>query len=382
MKKNDHERNVKKSERLRKKVEKLLLHSDIKIGGERPWDIQVHDDAVFERVMTQGSLALGETYMDGLWDCNQLDEFFYKIFIANLNTQVLTLVDLFHFLKMWVVNVQKPSRAFQIGEQHYDIGNDLYEAMLDKRMIYSCGYWKEASSLDEAQEAKMELICRKLGLEPGMRVLDIGCGWGGIAKFAAERYGVEVVGNTVSNEQASHAKDSCKNLPVDIRMQDYRDLKGSYDRILSVGMYEHVGYKNYRSYMKVVKRCLKPDGLFLLHTIGRNSPTKNGDPWMERYIFPNSMLPSPSQTSRAYEGLFVLEDWHNFSADYDKTLMQWVDNFRKHWDTLKNKYDERFYRMWIYYLMASAGSFRSRQNQVWEIVLSPKGVHGGYQSQR
>lgn len=371
-----------KTEKYRRKVEGLLLNTDIRIGGDRPWDIQIHDDSVFERVMTQGSLGLGESYMDGLWDCEQLDEFFNKIFIARLNTRVLTIVDLFLFLKMWAVNVQKPSRAYQIGEHHYDIGNDLYQAMLDKRMIYSCGYWKNASSLDQAQEAKLDLVCRKLGLEPGMRVLDIGCGWGGTAKYAAEHYGVEVVGITVSHEQATYARNYCKDLPVDIRLQDYRDLKETYDRILSIGMYEHVGYKNYRRYMKVVKRCLKPDGLFLLHTIGRNSPVKSGDPWMERYIFPNSMLPSPSQTSSAFEGLFVLEDWHNFSAYYDKTLMCWMNNFQTHWDTLKNKYDERFYRMWKYYLLACAGTFRSRNCQVWELVLSPNGVRGGYQSLR
>jgi cyclopropane-fatty-acyl-phospholipid synthase len=254
--------------------------------------------------------------------------------------------------------------------------------MLDKRMIYSCGYWKYASTLDEAQDAKLDLICRKLDLQPGMRLLDIGCGWGGTAKFVAENYGVDVLGITVSKEQVVLGKEFCRGLPVEIRLQDYRALKGTFDRIVSIGMIEHVGYKNYTTFMNVVRRSLREDGLFLLQTIGGNQRVSGCDPWIERYIFPNSMLPSPGQLSAAIEGLFVLEDWHSFGTDYDRTLMKWFQNFDDNWDELKETYNGRFYRMWKYYLLSCAGSFRARKNQLWQIVFSPEGLPDGYFSFR
>ncbi len=369
-------------DKLRQKVEGLLSLADVKINGDRSWDIQVHNDKVYTRFLAEGSIGVGESYMDGWWDCDRLDEFFDRVLRAKLDAKIKTFFYLFGAVKAKIVNMQTPSRAFKVGRHHYDIGSDLYRGMLDKRMIYSCAYWEKASNLDEAQEAKLDLICRKLALKPGMRVLDIGCGWGGTAKFVAERYKVEVVGITVSDNQYQLGKELCSGLPIEIRLQDYRSFDGVFDRILSVGMIEHVGYKNFAELMHVVKRCLKKDGLFLLHTIGRNSSATSLDPWMERYIFPNSMLPSAKQLSTAFEGLFVLEDWHSFGVYYDKTLMQWFKNFHENWNYLKKKYDERFYRMWKYYLLISAGSFRARQQQVWQIVLSPGGVLNGYQAQR
>jgi len=369
-------------DKFRQKVEGLLSFADVKINGTRPWDIQVHNDKLYARFLAEGSLGVGESYMNGWWDCDRLDQLFDNIFRAELDAKIKPLSYLFEAIKAKIVNMQRPSRAFRIGRHHYDMGNDLYRCMLDKRMIYSCAFWKNASNLDEAQEAKLDLICRKLGLRSGMRVLDIGCGWGGTAKYAAQRYKVEVVGITVSDNQYQLAKELCHGLPVEIRMQDYRSLDGVFDRILSIGMFEHVGYKNYVAFMKVVNRCLKDDGLFLLHTIGGNRSATTIDQCIERYIFPNSMLPSAKQISAAIEGLFVLEDWHSFGVDYDKTLMQWYKNFHENWDFLKKNYNERFYRMWKFYLLACAGSFRARQNQVWQIVMSPKGVPDGYQAQR
>jgi len=215
-----------------------------------------------------------------------------------------------------------------------------------------------------------------------MRILDIGCGWGSLVKFAAEKYKVEATGITVSREQVELGNELCKGLPVEIRFQDYRDVNDKFDRIVSVGMIEHVGYKNYRTYMEIVNRCLKDDGLFLLHTIGGNRSVTSVDPWINRYIFPNGMLPSPEQLTTAIEGWFVLEDWHNFSADYDKTLMAWYANLKKNHDNLKTKYDARFHRMWEYYILSCAGAFRARQNQLWQIILSKNGVIGGYKSIR
>lgn len=361
----------------------LLREADVKVGGSQRWDIQIKNEEFYKRVLRQGNLGLGEAYMDGWWECKSIDQFIYRVIRANLRRKVsLSGTLLFSIFLGLVLNLQRKSRAFVVGERHYDIGNDLYQRMLDKRMVYSCGYFKDARSLDEAQEAKLELICRKLALKPGMRVLDIGCGWGSLAKYAAERYKVEVVGLTVSRKQAEIARKMCKGLPVGIRVQDYRDTTGKFDRVVSVGMFEHVGYKNYRRFMRVVRRLLKDDGLFLLHTIGRNTSAVSADPWIHKYVFPNGMLPSAKQIGASVERIFVMEDWHNFGADYEKTLLAWFHNFDRSWGDIKDKYGERFYRMWKYYLLSCAGAFRARSIQLWQVVLSPKGVPGGYRSFR
>jgi cyclopropane-fatty-acyl-phospholipid synthase len=370
------------AEPMRSRAETLLALADVTVDGPRPWDIRVRDRRLFARVFAEGSLGLGEAYMDGWWECERLDEFFHRVLAAELDTRVEPWRDAFRVLRARILNLQRPGRAFQIGRRHYDIGNELFARMLDRRMTYSCGYWKDATTLDAAQEAKLDLVCRKLGLGPGMRVLDIGCGWGGTARFAAERYGASVVGVTVSVEQARLASERCAGLPVEIRLEDYRAVRGTFDRVLSIGMFEHVGYKNYDTFMRVVRERLAPDGLFLLHTIGGNRSLKKNDPWTERYIFPNSMLPSAPQIASAIEGRFVLEDWHGFGPDYDRTLMAWHANVERHWPELAGAYDERFHRMWRYFLLSSAGGFRARKTQLWQLVLSPGGVPGGYRAPR
>ncbi len=364
------------------KIQRLLSNADIKINGDRPWDIRVHNKNLYPRILAHGSLGLGEAYMDGWWDCERLDEFICRVLKANLDAKINPWTAFFSLSKARLFNFQKPSSCFIDCQHHYDIGNDLYQCMLDKLRIYSCGYWKSASSLDDAQEKKLDLVCRKLLLKPGMRVLDIGCGWGGTAKFIAENYQAEVVGITVSEKQARFAEKVCQGLPVEIRLEDYRSLKGVFDRIVSLGMIEHVGYKNYKTFMRVARRCLKASGIFVLQTIGSNHSQKKADPWINRYIFPNSLLPSAKQINDAIENLFVLEDWHNFGPDYDKTLMHWFQNFHNNWNNLKDTYGERFYRMWKYYLLSCAGTFRARVNQLWQIVLSPKGVPNGYYAPR
>ena len=338
--------------------------------------MQIHNEGVYSQIFLKGSIGLGEAYMKSWWDCEKLDEFFFRVLRGRLQNSVGTLSRFLTDAKARLLNAQKISRAFQVGKRHYDLGNSLYRSMLDQRMIYSCGYWETASTLDEAQEAKLDLICRKLRLESGMRILDIGCGWGGTAKYIAERYNAEIVGFTVSKQQAAYAKELCSGLPVDIRLQDYRKIDEPFDRIVSVGMFEHVGQKNYRTYMRTARKCLKEDGLFLLHTIGGNKSISRTDSWIERYIFPNSKIPSAMQISKAFDGLFVLEDWHNFGYDYDPTLMNWYRNFHNSWEKTGDGYDDRFYRMWKYYLLSCAGSFRARINQLWQIVLSPKGTLG------
>lgn len=362
-------------------VESFFNLADIKINGSRPWDIRVHRPEFFRRLLSDTSLGLGESYMEGWWDCERLDELIYRILNAGLYEQGSER-DFLSILQAKLLNLQNIRRAFHVGRHHYDIGNNLYRTMLDQRMIYSCAYWKDAGDLDTAQEAKLDLVCQKIGLAPGMRVLDIGCGWGGAAKFAVERYGVEVYGITVSKEQAEYAQSNCQGLPVVIELKDYREIVGKFDRAYSIGMFEHVGYKNYRAYMEVVSKCLVEDGLFLLHTIGGNASDIRGNQWAEKYIFPNSMLPSITQIGTAIENHFVLEDWQNFGPDYDRTLLAWYDNFERNWPVLQSEYDERFYRMWQFYLLSFAGAFRARQIQLWQIVLSPRGWANRYDAPR
>jgi cyclopropane-fatty-acyl-phospholipid synthase len=378
------------SHHAKKWVQELLFAAGIEINGKNTADIQVHNEKFYARILKDPILGLGETYVEKWWDCECLDQFFCSLLRACLEekikqdkhflyyilkTKLLTL-----FTRGW--NLQTKSRAFEVGSRHYDKGNDLYQAMLDKDLTYSCAYWKGCSTLDEAQQAKLALICEKLQLKPGMRVLDIGCGWGSFSRYAAKNYGVSVLGVTVSEEQYQYATDFCLGFPIEICLSDYRSVQGTFDRICSVGMFEHVGPQNYHDYMKLAHRCLKKDGLFLLHTIGSNVSQKYPNPWIHKYIFPNGVLPSIQQIGKASECFFVMEDWHNFGSYYDQTLMAWCENFTKNWNSLKKHYDQTFYRMWRYYLLACAGAFRARDIQLWQIVFSKGGVINGYNSIR
>ena len=367
---------------LRQRAAQLLELAGVRINGSGPTDIQVHDEQLYARVFAHGSLGLGEAYMDGWWDADDLAGLFTRLLCSHLDEHLKTLDTLIAHFKARFINLQRGAHAFEIGKVHYDRGNDLFKAMLGKRMVYSCGYWANAANLDEAQEAKLDLVCRKLQLKPGMRVLDIGCGWGEALKFAADRYGAEGVGITVSGEQATLARELCQDRAIDIRLLDYRELNEPFDAIMSIGMFEHVGAKNYREFFEVARRCLKDDGLFLLHNIGTNQAPGRPDPWVEKYIFPNSVIPAASQVAAALEGLFVVEDWHNFGADYDLTLSAWRANFDAAWPALANRYDERFRRMWHFYLAVSTAVFRSRRDQLWQLTLSPHGVPGGYRVPR
>ncbi|EKD73905.1 MAG: hypothetical protein ACD_45C00151G0009 [uncultured bacterium] len=364
-------------------INDLLQTAEISINGSQPWDIQVHNEQFYQHILNQGSLGLGESYIDAWWDCAALDILFARILRANVQNHIKT--NKWLALKIAlakIMNVQNKKQAFHVGKTHYDLGNDLFTSMLDSRMNYTCGYWKNAKTLDEAQLAKLELVCQKLKLEPGMRLLDIGCGWGALAKYAATKYQANVVGVTVSRNQLEYATQNCAGLPVEIRYQDYRDITGTFDRVVSLGMFEHVGHLNYRHYMQIVSNCLKDEGIFLLHTIGSNKTVFRADEWITKYIFSTGMLPSIAQIGETSEDFFIMEDWQNFGIYYDNTLMAWQQNFTRHWDTLKSHYDERFYRMWNYYLLSCAGNFRARAMQVWQIVFSKGGVNEAYQASR
>lgn len=360
---------------INKLVQDVLERADIQINGSRPWDMQIHDERTLKRVAMQRSLGLGESYMDGWWDCDQIDEMFRRLTLLNLDAiSTNPFAKLIRTLAVTLYNRQNLTRARQVAEEHYDLGNDLYERMLDSSMSYSCGYWKDAETLEQAQFNKLDLLCRKLELKPGMTLLDIGCGWGGMARHAAEHYGTKVTGVTISKEQAALARERCNGLPVEIVLEDYRNVRGTFDRIVSIGMFEHVGRKNYRLFMEKTRSLLASDGLMALHTIGNNYDSNAHDPWIDKYIFPNGELPSISQISRAAANIFVTEDVHNFGPDYATTLLAWDKNFQQHWPELKDNYGERFYRMWRYYLNACAGAFQARDIQLWQWVFSPQGT--------
>ena len=366
-------------------IQNIASAAGIRINGHAPWDIKINDPEVYRRVLLQGSLGFGEAYMDGLWDAPAMDEMFARLLRQDADERLggwARLRLLGEMLRHTWFNLQSCGRAFQVGERHYDIGNDVFEAMLDRSMTYSCGYWLYADSLEQAQHDKLDMICRKLDLQPGEHLLEIGCGWGGLARHAAKYFDVQVTGITVSKEQQRYAAERCAGLPVQIRLMDYRKLEGSYDKLVSVGMFEHVGPKNYPAYFDTALRLLKDDGLFLLHTIGIHATSPVVDPWIDKYIFPNGKLPSAAEIAQVLDGRFVIEDWHNFGPDYDRTLMAWWNNFEAAWPDLAGKYGARFYRMWKYYLMSCAGFFRSRQGQLWQLVLSKRERGAVYRSLR
>jgi cyclopropane-fatty-acyl-phospholipid synthase len=364
------------------RITRILHDAGITLQGENDWDIQVHDERFYNRVLLKWSLGFGESYMDGWWDTKALDQLVCKLYITNTENKNNNLPSIFDMCKARLINQQSKNRAHKVAHVHYDLGNDMYAMMLGNTMQYTCAYWKQAKTLDEAQVNKLDLICRKLHLQKGEKVLELGCGWGGFAQFAAENYGVEVDAYNISKEQVQYAKNRTKGLPVTIHLADYRDAKGSYDKVAAIGLCEHVGYKNYASLMEVAHRCLRKHGLFLLHSIASNVSTTHCEPWFNKYIFPNGMLPSVKQIGETMEGFFVMEDWHNFGPDYDKTLMAWYQNFDRHWPLYEKTYGGQFYRMWKYYLLSLAGAFRARRIQLWQIVMSKDGMPGGYESIR
>ena len=354
-------------------IRELLERAGIEIGGPRPWDIRVRDDRWYARVFRDGSLGLGESYMDGWWDCDRVDEMVVRLLRAGVEDE--TGGRSRRFLRMLpavLLNLQTQARARMIAERHYDLGNDLFASFLDPYNQYSCAHFQGTDDLEEAQRNKMARIAEKLAVAHGDRVLDVGCGWGGLARYLAEGHGCEVTAVNVSREQLRYAREFCAGLPVTFLDCDYRSIEGRFDKVVSVGMFEHVGSKNYRTFMKVVRRCLKDTGIFLLQTIGGNASGLGGlDPWMARYIFPNGMLPSMAQIARAAEGLFVVEDWCNLGPHYDRTLMAWHANFQRAWDRLRERHDARFKRMWEYYLLSCAGAFRARRIQLWQVRMIP-----------
>lgn len=349
---------------------------------------------ILDIVKRGGLHGLGEAYIRGEWETSNLHELMYQLVTGDKRVPVrlhkFTSFMARAMTRELLCNNQIGRRAFEVGERHYDLGNDLFSKMLDKSsMSYTCGYWRNARNLDEAQVNKVDLLCKKLKLAPGMRVLDIGCGWGNFAYHAAKNYGVSVVGLTVSKEQAALARERCKGLPVEILIQDYQTFSGSFDRVVSIEMIEAVGRKNIPTFFKMVERCLVDKGLFALQVISAETFSTRSVAaldhfivWLQDRIFPNGWIPSFPQLIDPARGALVVEDLHNFSSDYATTLHAWDVNFQAAWPSLRDKYGEAFRRMWLYYLNGCEALFDARMVQLYQIVYSKGGVTGGYEAVR
>jgi cyclopropane-fatty-acyl-phospholipid synthase len=363
-------------------IKGLLLKAGITIGGNKPYDIHVHNEAFYDLVMTSGSLGLGESYIEKYWDCAQIDEFINRIIRADLSSEVgKDFKSLARIILAKVKNYQKASQSASDISEHYDIGDGWYESFLDNRMVYTCGYWKNATNLDEAQEAKLNLSCRKEKIEDGMHILDIGSGWGSYAKYVLENFkNVTVTGISNCKTHVQYATNTCKAYKnrVEFQLHDWGKIAGKYDAIASFGMFEHVGPKNYRRFMKKVYNSLSSDeSLFLLHCISSNTATTSTDPYIQKRIFPGTVIPSVAGISKATDGLLKLEDWHLFGQDYDTTLMAWHNNFVKNFPELFKigKFNERNFRKQVYYFCMCAGSFRANKNDLSQIVFSKNAAH-------
>jgi cyclopropane-fatty-acyl-phospholipid synthase len=357
----------------------LLDKAGVVVNGSNPWDIQIHNEQFWTRLFAQGSLGLGEAYMDGWWDADDLAEFFNRILRGDVVKGLKVTPNLmWQIAQAKVLNMQTIARSQRVAHMHYS-ETDAYRASLDARMTGSCGYWPEGvTNVDQAQEAKLDLVCRKIQLKPGQRVWDIGCGWGAFMGFAAEKYGASCVGVTVSPDQAAYGRERYKGLPVEFQVKDYREFQGKTDHVVSMGMFEHVGHKNYRTYFEKARSVVSDTGLFMMHSIGSQWSTDTIEPWLDKYIFPGGVIPSMAQIGKAIDGLWSVVDVHNIGPHYDNTLVAWYENFEKNWTKRSTPEDERFYRMWKYYLLCCAGGFRARILQVWQFVLSPTGVPEGY----
>jgi len=376
-------------------AKEILNIAGIEINGKNPWDIKIHDDRFYKKVLSQGSIGLGESYMDGWWDCDELDQFFYRLLGSKIDEKIKKELSFgtkskiaLKFLSAKLLNNQSISKSKKVAEMHYNLGNDFYQNMLDHEfMQYTCGYWKDAKNLQQAQIDKLKLICEKIHLPKKTdknkdKVLELGSGFGGFALFAAKNYNCNVLSYNISKEQVIYAREKSKNLPIEINEEDYRNAmspenKEKFDKVVSIGMMEHVGPKNYKKFMELMNYCVKEKGLVLIHTISgiRAHDPSHDDPWTKKYIFPGGHLPAVSEITKAAEGYFKIEDIQNFGHYYDLTLMSWYKNFDKNWPKFKDQYGEKFYRMWKYYLLSCAGGFRAGNICLFQVVLS-KGNYG------
>lgn len=338
----------------------------------------IKDDAVIRRIFSGGhNLALGETYVEGLWDSNDIR----KLVIELIKLERVKMQLGLHALPIFLGEVLGkllalflPSNTLSSSRKnityHYDISDDMFQRQLGPTMQYTCAYFHRPDmSLDEAQLAKMRIIAHKLDLRPGMRVVELGCGYGAFAYLLATEFGVHVTGVSLSNDQVAYAKKNFAHSRVDIRLQDYRNVEGVYDRVYSVGIFEHIGRKNYKTYFDKCYDLLAPDGIMLIHTIGWGvSGRWNPNTFMFKHIFPGAEIPHASHMTKKYTDRWHLEDWHNFGKSYSPTAQHWYANLEGS-DEFEAM-DESFKRMWRYYLLGGAAAFDSRRCSLWQLVFT------------
>lgn len=351
-------------------TKKVMSRAGISLNGNLPWDIQVHDDRFFDCVYQSASEGLGNSYVQGYWDSDDPSETLGRFIAVGARRSVKGAV-----AHNMLITREEQIRSLEVVDSHYEAKNGLYTNMLDPYMQYSCALWHdETQSLAEAQINKMLLIGQKLDLQPGDHVLDIGCGWGGLPKFLAENFGCRVTGINLAQHHIDFAQQNMSHKNVKVIKLDYRDIQDKYDKIYCIGVSEHFGLHNYKQFMHIVHNHMKPNGIFLLHTIGENVTRPQADPWITKNIFPNGYIPSLSLVSQCAEGIFVTEDVHNFNTSYDKTLLAWDKNFQEQWNSIRSLHPEldsrEFYRMWRYYLNFCAGGFRKRCTQLYQFVFT------------
>mmetsp|Transcript_2643 Transcript_2643/g.5371 ORF Transcript_2643/g.5371 Transcript_2643/m.5371 type:complete len:414 (+) Transcript_2643:74-1315(+) len=372
-------------------IAEALARYIVKVGGisDSLYDhVEFHDPTAWYDIITQGNLGVAESYMHGKIKVDPLPFFLTLLNGTALGTRrkegsdymvfFMDMINLPTALAGRLFNQQTRERSTRVTKQHYDAGNDLYERMLGPSMSYTCAYWRNATTLDEAQTNKFDLIRRKLELQDGMKVADLGMGWGTAAAYMHKHGRVEVTGVSLSEEQVKWAQANLAKTGLKFVWEDYRDHcenpanVGTYDRVYSIGMLEHVGFKNHATLFKCIKRLLKPDGLAVVHTIGEPDFLPNSDPFLDKYIFPGAVIPALSSVSAAIENDFILEDFQNFGYDYAKTLAVWAVNSEAFFRDNPTAYTPEFQRMWDYYLKMCEALFELRINQLWHFVLSPR----------
>jgi cyclopropane-fatty-acyl-phospholipid synthase len=359
-------------------VERALAGSEIRLDGSRAWDIRVTDDRFFASVLLRGSLGVGEAYMAGWWECGDLEELARRALVAELDSRFSVVpTSMIAAALARLRNDQSLERSRRVADQHYSMDNDLFCRFLGRYRMYSAGYFEgsDPDDLDEAQRRKLDLICRKLELSGADHLLDVGGGWGELARYAAATYGCRVTSINISDEQIRFAREYCRGLPVEIVKCDYRYVQGRFDKIAAIAMFPHVGYKNHREFIRVMRDHLAPEGLLLIECTAKNVSRTHMDPWVDRYFFPGALFPSVRQIGAAIDGMFAVEDWQNFWSSYIHTLRAWNRNFQSSWPELSTRYPESTRRMFEYFFLTGAGGFHARLLNYWHILLAPLTRH-------
>jgi cyclopropane-fatty-acyl-phospholipid synthase len=359
---------------------RLLERCGLAINGPAARDPQIHDERVYARLLKNGSVGAGEAFMDGWWDARDLSGCLEAVLRADLDAQFRGALfrEKFRELRFQWLNRQTRELSRRVARDHYDLPFEFWRRMLGKTMQYSCAYWERgARDLDEAQVAKMELICRKLQLEEGLSVLETACGWGSLAHHMAAHHGVRVKAFTLSEQQYRYAVAHYSHPRVEFFCADYRDFAArhqgeKFDRIASIGLVEHVGRRNLDVFFRMIQRFMKPEGWALVHGMGKQTPEAT-DPWITRYIFPGGEIPRLSHLVDSISRCALnVEDLHNLGLSYIPTLRAWLQSLSE--PAGEGAPQGRALRMWVYFLSLSIAAFEARKLQLYHFILSHHGA--------